>query len=142
MGVGKLALKALEWIGRIIGLVQTPIGKEFTRTILGKVLGDRAPHYMAKLAQLESTIGAHTACWAKVSAGAATGDVVTLDPDEVKYLNRFKELWDKHVKKPMDKAAIKLQATPPSEDEQVVIAIANALIADEPDDDDGTAETP
>ena len=43
MGIGSLALKALEWIGRIIGLATSPIGKEFTRTILGRVLGDRAP---------------------------------------------------------------------------------------------------
>jgi len=136
MGIGKLALKALEWIGRIIGLVQTPIGKEFTRTILGKVLGDKAPHYMAKLAELEAGVGAHTDFWDKMKRGAK-GEDVTFTLNEFKYGMRFYDLWAKHVKEPMTKAAIKLQATPPSEDEQVVIAIANALIADEPDDEEG-----
>ena len=136
MGVGKLALKALEWIGRIIGLVQTPLGKDFTRTILGRVLGDKAPHMMAKLAELEATVGAHTSAWSKIEAAAKKNTDLALTPDEADYLYRFKEIWDKHVKKPMDKAAIKLQATAPSDSELEVVAIANEILADEPDDDD------
>ena len=135
MGIGLLARKALEWIGRIIGLAQTPVGKEFTRTILGKVLGDRAPHMMKKLAQLEATYGAHTSAWPKLENGANLGQDVALSADEVKYLYEFKRIWDKHIKRPMDNAAIKLQAEPPSVDELEMIRIADELIADEPDEE-------
>ena len=135
MGIGKLALRALEWLGRIIGLVQTPLGKQFTRTILGRVLGDRAPHMLAKLAELEAGVGAHTSAWPKIEAASKQNTELVLTPEEADYLNRFKEIWDKHVKKPMDKAAIKLQATPPSESELEIVAIANEILADEPEDE-------
>lgn len=136
MNLSVFAKTALMWIGRIIGLIDTPIGKEFTRTILGKVLGDKAPHYLAKLAELEQGVGAHTTVWSSVEEAAKKGLPVTLTVDGTLYLYKYKKLWDKHIKNPMDKAAIKLQATPPTQDELAVVAIANAIITEEHLDDD------
>lgn len=136
MNIGRLALKALTWIGRIIGLIETPAGRNFLNVILGKVLGDKAPHYLKKLAQLEQTIGAHTSAWPKIENGAKTNQSVLLDSTEAMYLYEFKRLWDKHIKAPMDKAAIKMGAIDPSEDLLVAVEIATALIDDQSDDEE------
>lgn len=134
MNVGALALKALEWIGRVVGLVKSPIGKEFTRTILGKVLGDRAPRYMAALARLEQTVGAHTSAWPKIEAAAENNTELVLTAEEADYLNRFKRVWDRNIKRPMDRAAIKLQAVEPTPDELVIVSTVNEILAEEPDE--------
>jgi hypothetical protein len=60
-----------------------------------------------------------------------------LDPNEADYLYQFKKLWDKHIKEPMTKAGIKLQAEEPSDQELVAVAILDQII--DPDEQEPPA---
>ena len=135
MKIGKLAIKALEWIGRVIGIIRTPVGREFLAAVLGRVLGERAPRYLKKLAELEATVGANTSAWPKIEEGARLGQSVVLDADEAKYLHLFKRLWDRNIKTPMTKAGIKLQAPAPTDEELAIAKIGAELIDDGADED-------
>jgi xanthosine utilization system XapX-like protein len=108
MNVGRFALKALGWIGKVVGLVQTPAGKIALNGILGYVLGEKAMPYMRKLEKLEEGYGAHTRVWNKVVNANRGERGLELTYEEVRYLFWFKRHWDNYIKEPLRKVTRKL----------------------------------
>ena len=58
--------------------------------------------------------GMDTEAWAKIALAASDGTGANLSNDEAVYLQDFKELWDKYLKRPMSSIA---DALGPDEDE-------------------------
>lgn len=98
-----LALNAISWLGKVVSFFRK---KLFRRTI--KIRG-----LLEDLIELEEKAAADKEnephFWEKLEQGAAAGKSVTFEANEVAYGHGFKQIFDRRLKKPLQKVTSKLE---------------------------------
>ena len=93
MGVGKYAKQAIQWL---IGAAKTIFDRN---TEVSKMLN----RFLLGIAKVEQHQGAHTSFWSKTEEAAKAGTVPEYTAEEIAYINQFKRVFDKNLKKPLQR---------------------------------------
>ncbi len=106
MGVGKYAKQAIQWL---IGAAKTIFDRntEVSNFVASaKALGFESKmlnRFLLGIAKVEQHQGAHTSFWSKTEEAAKAGTVPEYTAEEIAYINQFKRVFDKNLKKPLQR---------------------------------------
>ena len=102
MAVSALAVKAIHWIVKAFRFYRSR-RTEFNTAIVALRAAGIATKQLEKfsdgLKKVEETVGAHTHAWPEIALAARGKRAPELTAADAKYLNAFKKLFDKTIKK-------------------------------------------
>ena len=102
MSIGARAGKAIRWLAKAFRFYRSR-RTEFNTAIAALKAAGVATKQLEKfskgLKKIEETVGAHTHAWPEISAAAKAKRAPKLTAADARYLNAFKKLFDKTIKK-------------------------------------------
>ena len=102
MSIGALAGKAIRWLVKAFRFYRSR-STEFKVAIAAlKATGvatEQLEKFSKGLIKIEQTVGAHTHAWPELAAAAKERRAPKLTYADARYLNAFKKLFDKRIKK-------------------------------------------